>query len=240
MSSEKPARRIQSNSTSGIRGVTWDKRHSKWRAVCQISGKQKYLGLHETKEEAKAAYEAFADKHGVFDKVHVKPILTQEYLKSQLHYDPDTGVFTRLVSNVYSVKVGSVAGTPADGYVQIHLQGRNYRAHRLAWLYMTGEMPDKTVDMDHVNMDRSDNRWANLRLASRGQNMQNRPKQRHNSSGYKGVVFHPKSGKWRAVCRADGVTHHIGLYYTPEEASAAYQSTAAKLHGEFFRSEVIS
>ncbi|MCK9994454.1 MAG: hypothetical protein Dbin4_02974, partial [Alphaproteobacteria bacterium] len=98
--------------------------------------------------------------------------LTQSRLKELLHYDPDTGVFTRRVQTSSNARVGDVAGClHPEGYRHIQIDGKRYAAHRLAWLYMTGEWP--TNQLDHLNGVRDDNRWGNLREATHGQNQQN-------------------------------------------------------------------
>ena len=88
--------------------------------------------------------------------------LTAARLRKMLHYDPETGVFTRLWT-------GNVTGCPdAKGYLRIAADGRSYRAHRLAVLYMTGAWPSEQID--HINQVRTDNRWSNLRPATNGEN----------------------------------------------------------------------
>lgn len=90
------------------------------------------------------------------------------------------------------------------------------------------------MDVDHINGDSLDNRRANLRLATRSQNLQNRPRQRNNSSGYKGVSRY-RTGQWMACITVDGARKYLGYHPTPELAHAAYCAAAAELHGEFAR-----
>ncbi len=112
-------------------------------------------------------------------------MLTQERLLELIHYNPETGLFSRLGGR-RSDRVGKVAGSPqGQGYLLIFVDGRRYRAHRLAWFYMTGEWPADGID--HVNNIKTDNRFANLRLATRAQNEMNKPPSRSNTSGVKGV-----------------------------------------------------
>lgn len=159
----------------------------------------------------------------------------QEQLKSLLDYDTETGVFKWLVANTRNVRKGDVAGclTKDKGYIRIDVLGKQYPAHRLAWLYMTGEWPDKK-QIDHINLSKADNRWSNLRIATPSQNKANSKKRPDNTSGYKGVSKF--EGKWKAQCTANGVHTYLGLFDTPEEASLAYQSFASVAQGEFFRS----
>lgn len=157
----------------------------------------------------------------------------QEQLKMLLKYSPETGVFKWLISNGYHVKVGHVAGTLSKdkGYIRIDVLGKQYPAHRLAWLYMAGEWPKNHVD--HKNLSKADNRWDNLRQATPSENKANSKIRPDNTSGFKGVSKFGK--KWKAQCSANGEHTYLGLFDTPELASLAYQSFAAVAQGEFFR-----
>jgi hypothetical protein len=130
------------------------------------------------------------------------------------------------------VRPGDVAGCPSHGYILIRLDGMLHRAHRLAWFYVTGEWPP--LGIDHSNLDRADNRWHNLRLATQSQNCANVRTRRNSASGLKGVVKH--ADKWRAMIRNKGRMHHLGLFPTKEEAHAAYVAAAISFYGEFARS----
>ena len=123
--------------------------------------------------------------------------LTAEYLRSVLHYSPETGIFTWKVSTAHRVKVGDVAGSQNGlGYLSIQLQSRPQLAHRLAWLYVYGSWPKD--QLDHINRNRSDNRISNLREVSNKQNMQNASKPSNNTSGHPGVYWHKQRSKWVA------------------------------------------
>ena len=146
--------------------------------------------------------------------------LTAEYLRSILHYDPATGIFTWKVSTARRVKVGDIAGySNGNGYLQISVQSRRYQAHRLAWLYMYGEWPED--QLDHINRNRSDNRISNLRDVSHKQNNQNKSKRSDNTSGHPGVFWHKQSSKWQAQIKHDYKHIHLGLFKTIEEALSA-------------------
>lgn len=161
-------------------------------------------------------------------------MITQNELKEILHYDPETGIFTRLVaSSNNKMKAGQVAGGVSDkGYIRIRIRGKRYLAHRLAWLYVYGTFP--TDGTDHVNGVRDDNRLCNLRPATKSQNGMNQGKQRSNTSGFKGVYWSSQHQKWRAQCVANGKKYYLGLFDAAEDASAAYQAFAVKHHGQFF------
>ena len=128
--------------------------------------------------------------------------LTQARLKELLHYDPETGLLTN-VTERGGKKAGATAGAlRPNGYVQVCVDYSMYRAHRLAWLYMTGEFPPD--DVDHINGVRNDNRWVNLRAATRGENMQNQRGPRSNSkSGLLGVSWSKQGKKWIAQIKVD-------------------------------------
>ncbi|WP_332692067.1 HNH endonuclease signature motif containing protein [Devosia sp.] len=156
--------------------------------------------------------------------------LTQERLKELLHYDPDAGVFTWVVSRGRQA-AGNVAGSVGGrGYVDISVDGLVYKAHRLAWLYLHGHMPQDHVD--HINGDKTDYRIANLRLCTAVENHQNRVSHKGATSMFLGVSSLGRHRKrpWRAVIRANGKSRHLGTYLTEQEASAAYQSAKAAMH----------
>jgi hypothetical protein len=156
-----------------------------------------------------------------------KPVnaVTAEYVRSVLNYDAISGRFTW--SN------GKPAGTRKDsGYIRIIINGSSYYAHRLAWLYMTGEWP--AHDIDHKNREPSDNRWSNLRHATRSENNANRPK-RANSRGRLKGIYLSGSGRWTASIRYGGKERYLGSFSTEEDAHAAYVRAAREIFGEFAR-----
>lgn len=160
--------------------------------------------------------------------------LSQDRLLELLSYDPELGSFVWLVS-----MKGRRAGTPAkasrpDGYVRIRVDKKLYYAHRLAWLYMTGEWPKHEID--HINGDPGDNRWCNLREATSTQNHANSRCPDHNSSGYKGVTFDRIKGRWRAYITVDGRHIFLGFFDTAKSAHDAYFQAAQRYFGVFARS----
>ncbi|WP_086480762.1 AP2/ERF family transcription factor [Oceanospirillum sanctuarii] len=162
----------------------------------------------------------------------IQPSLNQSDLKSLMDYDPETGSFTQKTKRP-GVKQGAIAGSlMLNGYIQIRVLGRKYLAHRLAFLYMMGEMPSECVD--HIDGNPSNNTWSNLRLASHAQNMRNRKA----VSGYKGVSAH--RGNFRAVITAKGVRYNLGSFLTADLAAQAYDRAAIKLHGSFARVNKLS
>lgn len=157
------------------------------------------------------------------------PDLTAERLRELLSYDPETGVFRRLISTSSNAMAGDIAGgMNAGGYVRIGIDGISHRAHRLAWLYMHGEWPDAQVD--HRNRVRSDTRFDNLRKATNAQNQQNRGMARTNTSGRIGVHWSVRVGKWRARIRLSGCRRELGFFDDIADAAAAYAEAKAKMH----------
>ncbi len=158
--------------------------------------------------------------------------LTQALLKSLLSYDPETGIFTWLVQPSYRAQISDVAGSiNKNGYRTIQIKGRKHKAHRLAHLYMTGEWPP--FDVDHEDEDKANNRWTNLRPATRSQNMLNKRSRSDNKSGVKGVSWDNRRKMWHVQLQLLGKKLHVGHFAALETAKAAIQQSRSKLHGEF-------
>lgn len=159
-------------------------------------------------------------------------IITQDELKRHVSYDPETGTFLRLIANARRVKVGDIAGRIyPHGYRQICINSKSYAEHRLAFLYVNGEWPKNQVD--HINGIKDDNRWCNLREATRNENLYNIGKYPRNKSGFKGVDFVRSLKKWQARITVNGERIHLGYFDNPELAGQAYQVYAKNLHGDF-------
>lgn len=160
-------------------------------------------------------------------------MLTQECLKQILHYCPETGVFTWLRPTGRRAKIGMIAGalTGRFGYRTITINNERYYAHRLAWFYMTGEWPKETID--HKNGVPGDDRWENLREATRSQNSANRKAMSDTRAGLKGAIWHPQSQSWVSAIVHRGKSTFLGKFATAEAAHAAYTKAARDLHGEF-------
>jgi hypothetical protein len=156
-------------------------------------------------------------------------ILTQGRLRSLLVYDPDTGVFTNRITRNPRAKVGAPAGAlTSEGYIAFQIGGAKIYAHRAAWLYVYGVWPD--IEIDHINRQRSDNRIANLRLATRCQNGQNTGAHKRNLTGHKGVTFHARSKKWQVQLRANSKTFYVGQYAELADAVQARAIAEVLLH----------
>lgn len=160
-----------------------------------------------------------------------KKILTAEYLREILHYDPETGVFRWRKSGSgrrASLIAGAVNRAPSGNLrINITIKGKNYKAHQLAWLYMMGKWPPRQVD--HKDTNSLDNRWVNLRLATRVQNRRNSGMARNNTSGFVGACWDKHAKKWKAAIRG----RHLGHFKTAAEAGEAYRKAALEEYGEF-------
>lgn len=157
-------------------------------------------------------------------------MLTAERLRYLFRYNPETGQFWRRHPHA-GYNINREAGHVRKGmqYREIRVDQKLYLAHRLAWLYMTGEWP--TDEIDHIDMDHGNNRWANLRAANRQQNQANT--RARSPLGLKGVS--KKRGRYRARISVGKQEIWLGMFDTPEEAHAAYRAAAEKIHGEFAR-----
>lgn len=156
-------------------------------------------------------------------------MLTAERLRELINYDPDTGIFTWRIGRPGASK-GSVCGRISHlGYREICVDRKLYRACRLAVLYMTGRFPDGLVD--HVNRQRSDDRWENLRPCTQRQNMANCVAR----NGIKGISWDNQRGRWLAQARIGGVKKNLGRYQCLGAAINAHRSAVTADAKEFAR-----
>lgn len=155
-----------------------------------------------------------------------KHILTQSRLKELFHYDPDTGVFTRLVRTANSTKIGEVAGSEDNGYIRMRVDHTSYKAHRLAWLYMFDSFPDHEID--HISGVRNDNRIKNLRSATDQENSKNQKRRYDNKTGTTGVYHTPSRDRWCAQIGLNGKHKHLGRFKTKSEAINARKRAEIK------------
>jgi len=151
-------------------------------------------------------------------------------LKEILSYNKDSGVFTWLKkpsAKSSRVKIGEVAGYVQD-YVKIKIDGKQYKAHRLAWLYMTGYFPKEQID--HINHIKTDNRFVNLREVNNQENHKNRTVNKNNTSGVVGVGWHKASKKWLAKIGIEGTEVQLGTFVLFSDAVNA-RKNAEVLYG---------
>jgi len=164
-------------------------------------------------------------------------MITQQELKEKLDYNPDTGEFRKICytrgkhfgRTLKKRNNKTISGHTV--YQNITINGKSYPAHKLAWLYMTGEYPDCFID--HINRDSTDNRFSNLRKASYAENNRNKSMSRNNTSGYKGVNWHKGSNKWRAEIKVNNKAITIGYFKNIEDANIAYTEAVKQYHGQF-------
>lgn len=159
-------------------------------------------------------------------------LISLPQLKNILYYNPHTGIFAWLI-NGHKKSVGQPAGYISKGYMRINIDKKYFLVHRLAFFYMTGKWPIDQVD--HINGNRSDNRWANLRESNDTLNRENiRKRQTNNTSGYLGVSFKRAytegARPWAAQIQVSGKHKVIGYFATPEEAHEEYLKEKRKLH----------
>lgn len=151
--------------------------------------------------------------------------LTQDELKKILHYDPETGIFTWLISPARCVKVGDRAGymPKADAeeqYIKIAINYKYYRAHRLAWLYMYGKLPKHTID--HIDGNGTNNKLANLRDVPQKENVKNRKQSIRNKSGMTGIFW--RRNRWEVAITINREIIYLGVHPALLDAACARKS----------------
>ena len=160
----------------------------------------------------------------------IKPLPPIEELKELFHYEPDTGLFRWKFSR-RGAQANSVAGSiGGNGYIQIMINKKSLKAHRLAWALYYNQDPGG-AEIDHIDENKSNNKITNLRLASNRENGANTGPQKNNKLGVKGVYC--GNGKFKARINRNGKEYHLGCYDTIEEASNVYWAAAEELYGEF-------
>jgi hypothetical protein len=174
----------------------------------------------------------------------VRTLPPAELLRQSFDYNPETGELrhkTRPREHFASERgwrifntqfAGTVAGCGDEhGYCRVWCDGKQHLAHRLIYKLVHGIEPPPCLD--HINLDKTDNRIANLRPATPGQNTMNRLARADNPTGAKGVRYVPRLKKFQARIRANHKEYHLGVFSTLDAAVAAYAKAAARLHGEF-------
>lgn len=164
--------------------------------------------------------------------------LTAERLRELFFYDPIVGTFIRKRTIVHNALIGDFAGSPdKHGYLTIRIDGKSYKAHRLAWLYVHGIWPDG--DLDHKNRIKSHNALGNLRPAEDCENLWNTTVRVDCGAGLKGVHVHKVRGQptgfYRVTIRTRGKKREVGYFKCPVEAHEAYRKAANDDHGAFAR-----
>lgn len=158
---------------------------------------------------------------------------TVERLRELFRYEPATGHLINLVARSSRSPVGRICGTPTpDGYIVVGIDGKRYYVHVVIWAFVTGAWPEHQID--HENLDKSENWWKNLRPATPQQNRANSNMSRNNKSGLKGALFY--QGKWRGQITVNRVTKLLYRGDCPAAAHLAYVVEANRQFGSFSRS----
>lgn len=154
-------------------------------------------------------------------------------MKAHLSYSKDDGLFLWTLPTSKRVSVGKEAGrVNSSGHIGIGIFGERWQAHRLAIAFVEGYL-NGDLEVDHKDQNPKNNRYDNLRVATRQQNSFNRGTPNHNSSGLKGVSFHQGSGKWEGYVHLNGKKYYLGLFEDKETCEKAVTEKRKELHGEF-------
>lgn len=161
--------------------------------------------------------------------------LSQSRVVELFSYTPETGLFCwrRRLNNQINTDRVPAGHVDNRGYFRIKVDGKKYLRHRLIWLWMTGAFPVRHID--HINGDRTDNRWDNLREATPVQNGGNQRIAKNNTSGFKGVHWSKDRKCWIASVRFNKMRYHLGGFSRKVDAARAYDQTAIRLFGEYAR-----
>lgn len=149
-------------------------------------------------------------------------MISQSELKQILTYNKDTGIFT-WVNSGKGRNINKVGNIDSYGYLRIHILGKTYKAHRLAWLYIYGQFPKNLID--HLDGDKSNNKINNLQDVTPLKNSRN--KKSHRNGHLLGTSFNKKCKKWSAQIRI-----HLGYFDSKEEAHKAYLLKCKEFYNE--------
>ena len=162
-------------------------------------------------------------------------VVDQDRVRDLFNYDLETGIVTQKIRTSKRVKIGDVVGSRSHGYLRVTIDSRQYKLHRIIWLWMTGRWPDPEID--HKNHIKSDNWWSNLREVTHKENHKNQKLPKNNTSGVCGVSWVKRDEKWQALIMVNGKDKHLGYFDKQEDAVAAREIAEAKYgfhqnHGE--------
>lgn len=162
------------------------------------------------------------------------PLPPCSLVRELFDYEPATGILRWKVKRA-QMEIGSAAGAlrGPNGYLQVSINRKLYRVHLIIWLWMTGREPN--AFLDHIDMAKSNNRWANLREATKSQNQANTGLSAKNTTGFKGVYWYKERGKFSAQIWKDKKAYSLGYFDRAEDASAARNQKAKELYGDFAR-----
>lgn len=155
--------------------------------------------------------------------------ISHERLKQCIRYNHDDGTFIRLNGQ----RAGKQVGYNKDGYICICIDDKEYMAHRLAWFYMMEEWPEN--DIDHWDLNRSNNTWSNLRHCTRAQNMLNTNAHKDSGTGVKNVSWRKDISKYSVRISIDGKYKCLGTFDELELATLVAEEARIKYHGQYAR-----
>lgn len=155
--------------------------------------------------------------------------ISADLLRGIFDYDPRTGTLTRKKAFGTRSPGPCSKGKNRHGYLTARVGRVTFQQHRLIWVLVTGQWPDRLID--HINEDGADNRWSNLRLADESQNSWNARRRSDNKTGYRGVSKH--GNRFCANIRIGGHRRYLGSFATAEKAAAAYAVASKAVRGEF-------
>lgn len=204
-----------------------------WLCACDCGKRVEAIGTHLRIGRVRSCNSALCQSLPIpATRASDRPRISAERLREALYYDPNSGEFSWKQKTSIRSKVGKTAGLSCKAdYQRISIDNRRYKAHHLAWLYMTGEWPNGIVD--HKDGQKSNNRWDNLRIATPRENRANSPVNANNKCGRKGV--HKVGRKWRALLQTTDERMHLGYFECLDSAAAAYEDAAEQKFGEFAR-----
>ena len=154
-----------------------------------------------------------------------KPLPSKELVWENFEYAPLTGQLHR-ISRGRVCKLGTFGCLSTLGYIEGMFQRKMYKGHRLIWLWVTGEDPG-TMEVDHIDRNRANNAWANLRKVQKNKQAWNTSTYSNNKLKVRGVKQQP-GGKYMARIRTNGKLKYLGIFATVEEASQAYERANAR------------
>ena len=156
---------------------------------------------------------------------------TREFLSGLFSYNPRTGEILRRMDRSPNAKAGQKVGTvDGKGYLHVSVLKKFVRLHRLAFFLQTGETP---LEIDHIDRDRTNNTWQNLRPALRKDNVGNSAPGVANTSGFKGVSYNKRGRVWHAQIKINGKQTYLGRSRDPLIAARLYDKAAVEHFGEF-------
>lgn len=158
--------------------------------------------------------------------------ISHSELQRLLHYDPETGIWTRRIATINSKPPGEpFLPTHNHGYVHIYVFKKKRLAHRLAVFYMTGEWPKGKID--HKNQNRANNSWKNIRPATQSRNAANSRIRKDNISGFRGVSWNATRKKWDVRITVKRKHIWLGRHADKNVAIETYKQAAIGYFGEF-------